>query len=53
MTGIFGKDDPAFLASAYSFGVLFAFTAAQLAVIRLRRKEPDLERPFRAQAGDR
>ena len=48
VTGIFGKDDPAFLASAYSFGVLFAFTAAQLAVIRLRRKEPDLERPFRA-----
>ena len=47
-TGIFGGDDPAFLASAYSFGVLFAFTAAQLAVIRLRRKEPDLERPFRA-----
>ena len=47
-TGIFGKDDPAFLASAYSFGVLFAFTAAQLAVIRLRRTEPDLERPFRA-----
>ncbi len=38
----------AFLASAYSFGVLFAFTAAQLAVIRLRRKEPELERPFRA-----
>lgn len=47
-TGIFGGDDPAFLASAYSFGVLFAFTAAQLAVIRLRAKEPDLERPFRA-----
>ena len=47
-TGILAGDDPAFLASAYSFGVLFAFTAAQLAVIRLRRKEPDLERPFRA-----
>jgi nucleotide-binding universal stress UspA family protein len=47
-TGIFGGDDPAFLASAYSFGVLFAFTAAQLAVIQLRRKEPDLARPFRA-----
>jgi len=46
--GIFGGDDPAFLASAYSFGVLFAFTAAQLAVIQLRRKEPELERPFRA-----
>ena len=28
--------------------MLFAFTAAQLAVIRLRRTEPDLERPFRA-----
>ncbi len=47
-TGIFAEDDPAFLASAYSFGVLFAFTAAQLAVIRLRSTEPDLERPFRA-----
>ena len=40
-TGIFAGDDPSFLASAYSFGVLFAFTAAQLAVIRLRQKEPD------------
>ncbi len=47
-TGFFAGDDTAFLASAYSFGVLFAFTAAQLAVIRLRRKEPDLLRPFRA-----
>ena len=47
-TGIFAGDDPAFLASAYSFGVLFAFTAAQLAVIRLRKTEPDLARPFRA-----
>jgi APA family basic amino acid/polyamine antiporter len=41
-------DDPRFLASAYSFGVLLAFTLAQLAVIRLRRREPDLARPFRA-----
>ena len=47
-TGIFAGDDAAFLASAYSFGVLFAFTAAQLAVIRLRHTEPDLQRPFRA-----
>jgi APA family basic amino acid/polyamine antiporter len=38
--------DPAFLASLYSFGVLIAFTAAQLAVIRLRMREPELERPF-------
>ncbi len=47
-TGVFAGDDTAFLASTYSFGVLLAFTAAQLAVIRLRRTEPELERPFRA-----
>jgi basic amino acid/polyamine antiporter, APA family len=41
-------DDVVFLASLYSFGVLLAFAAAQLAVIRLRRTEPDLARPFRA-----
>ena len=37
----------AFLASLYSFGVLLAFTAAQLAVIRLRRTRPELRRPYR------
>ena len=37
-----------FLASLYSFGILLAFAAAQLAVIRLRFTEPDLPRPFRA-----
>jgi basic amino acid/polyamine antiporter, APA family len=36
-----------FLASLYSFGVLVAFTAAQLAVVRLRFTRPELERPFR------
>ncbi len=36
-----------FLASLYSFGALIAFTAAQLAVLRLRFSKPDLERPFR------
>jgi basic amino acid/polyamine antiporter, APA family len=35
------------LASLYSFGVLLAFTAAQLAVVRLRVREPGLPRPFR------
>ncbi|MGI8422172.1 MAG: amino acid permease [Gaiellaceae bacterium] len=34
------------LASLYSFGVLAAFTAAQLAVIRLRFTEPNRPRPF-------
>jgi APA family basic amino acid/polyamine antiporter len=36
-----------FLASLYSFGALIAFTAAQLAVLRLRFSEPSLPRPFR------
>jgi basic amino acid/polyamine antiporter, APA family len=47
VTGIHG-DDTKFLASVYSFGVLVAFTLAQLAVIRLRFTEPGLPRPFRA-----
>lgn len=38
------------LAALFSFGVLLAFTAAQLAVVRLRRTEPMLPRPFRAPA---
>ena len=42
------EDEARFLAGTYSFGVLLAFTLAQLAVIRLRRREPDLGRPFRA-----
>jgi len=40
-----------FLASVFSFGVLLAFTATQLAVIRLRIDEPDLPRPYRAPFG--
>jgi APA family basic amino acid/polyamine antiporter len=35
------------LASLFSFGVLITFTAAQIAVVKLRASEPDLERPFR------
>jgi APA family basic amino acid/polyamine antiporter len=46
-TGVLA-DDVVFLASLYSFGILLAFAAAQLAVIRLRMTEPDLPRPFRA-----
>jgi len=42
------EDDVVFLASLYSFGVLLAFAAAQLAVLRLRITEPQLPRPFRA-----
>jgi APA family basic amino acid/polyamine antiporter len=42
------EGEPArFLASLYSFGILLAFTAAQLAVLRLRVTEPELPRPFR------
>ena len=36
-----------FLASLFSFGVLLAFTAAQLAVIKLRFSEPERRRPYR------
>ena len=46
LTEVAADGDPTFLASLYSFGVLIAFTAAQLAVIRLRVREPELERPF-------
>ena len=35
------------LADLYAFGSMIAFTAAHLSVIVLRRKEPDLPRPFR------
>jgi len=36
-----------FLASLFSFGVLLAFVAAQIAVLRLRVRAPDLARPYR------
>jgi nucleotide-binding universal stress UspA family protein len=49
----FVGDGIAFLASLFSFGVLAAFTAAQLAVIRLRYSEPELTRPYRAPGGIR
>ncbi len=42
-----------FLASLFSFGVLLAFTAAQLAVVKLRVAQPDLRRPFRVPLGIR
>jgi APA family basic amino acid/polyamine antiporter len=42
-----------FFASLFSFGVLLAFTAAQVAVIRLRFSEPGLPRPFRVSANIR
>jgi basic amino acid/polyamine antiporter, APA family len=47
LTTAFTTNPVAFLASLFSFGVLLAFTAAQLAVIRLRFSKPDLERSFR------
>ena len=36
-----------FLASLFSFGVLLAFTATQVAVIKLRFSDPDRRRPYR------
>src|SRR5919202_1745141 len=40
-----GKAD--FLGQMYAFGAMLSFTIAHLAVIRLRMKEPDVERPYR------
>jgi APA family basic amino acid/polyamine antiporter len=37
-----------FLGNLYSFGAMLSFTTAHVAVIALRFKEPDLERPYRA-----
>jgi APA family basic amino acid/polyamine antiporter len=43
----FLRHDVVYLASLFSFGVLLAFTATQVAVIKLRISEPDLPRPYR------
>ncbi len=37
-----------FLGTVYAFGAMLSFTVAHLAVIVLRFKEPDLERPYRS-----
>jgi APA family basic amino acid/polyamine antiporter len=36
-----------FLGNVYAFGAMLSFTIAHLAVIRLRLREPDRERPYR------
>jgi APA family basic amino acid/polyamine antiporter len=36
-----------FLGQMYAFGAMLSFTIAHLAVIRLRTKQPDAERPYR------
>jgi APA family basic amino acid/polyamine antiporter len=40
-----GKAD--FLGTVYAFGAMLSFTIAHLAVVALRMKEPDAERPWR------
>src|SRR5256886_1100839 len=37
----------AFLGNIYAFGAMLSFTIAHLAVIRLRKREPDRARPYR------
>lgn len=39
--------DIEFLAGVYAFGALLATTIAHLSIVRLRRKDPDRERPYR------
>jgi APA family basic amino acid/polyamine antiporter len=36
-----------FLGQMYAFGAMLSFTIAHLAVIRLRMRQPDVERPYR------
>ena len=36
-----------FLGNIYAFGAMLSFTIAHLALIRLRFKDPDAERPYR------
>jgi APA family basic amino acid/polyamine antiporter len=40
-------EDTEFLGAIYAFGATLAFTIVHLSVLRLRRKEPDRDRPFR------
>ena len=40
-------EDIEFLGAIYAFGATLAFTIVHLSVLRLRRKEPDRDRPFR------
>ena len=47
VTDEFTSNPVAFLASLFSFGVLVAFTAAQLAVIKLRFRPADVDHPYR------
>ena len=37
-----------FLGNLYSFGAMLSFTIAHLSIIALRRRRPELERPYRA-----
>src|SRR3954452_20632152 len=41
-----GKTD--FLGNLYSFGAMLSFTTAHVAIVALRIREPDRERPYRA-----
>ncbi|HEY0317178.1 MAG TPA: amino acid permease [Solirubrobacterales bacterium] len=46
ITQLPGQTD--FLATMYSFGAMLSFTIAHVAVIQLRRKQPDVERTWKA-----
>jgi APA family basic amino acid/polyamine antiporter len=37
-----------FLGQVYAFGAMLSFTIAHLALVQLRRTQPDVERPFRS-----
>jgi APA family basic amino acid/polyamine antiporter len=42
-----------FLGNLYSFGAMLSFTIAHLSIIALRRRRPDVDRPYRAPWNER
>jgi basic amino acid/polyamine antiporter, APA family len=45
--GLVAPENLDFLIGIYAFGAMLAFTIAHVSLVRLRRKEPDRDRPFR------
>jgi basic amino acid/polyamine antiporter, APA family len=40
--------DTTFLGNLYSFGAMLSFTIAHVSILALRRRQPDVDRPYRA-----
>jgi basic amino acid/polyamine antiporter, APA family len=47
-TALVVPGNTAFLGNLYSFGAMLSFTIAHLSIVALRRRQPDLYRPYKA-----